>query len=163
MTSSFFYYLCAGDYERQVTVGAARRLTRLLGTRMFRHIESKPPGGSSDLCHFLSQYPIEDWGEEQNAIDDKAFYDALLVDLVYQFEFEGGEPVLAAGEASVTVETHDVERARRRAAAIEKMTGTTTLPFVIGAVITREAIDEAERPGETQVRWLQMDEAPEDG
>ena len=84
------------------------------------------------------------------------------MDLVYRFELSGGESVLAAGEASVTVETHDVERARRRAAAIEKITGTTTMAFVIGAAITPEAMEEAEKPGESFVRWLQMDEAPED-
>ena len=161
MTSSLSYYLGAGNYERQAFVGAGRRLARLLGTRALHQIDTKPPGGASELCHFLSQYPIEDSGEEQNAIDDQAYYDALLVDLVYQFELQGGESVLAAGEASVTVETHDVERARRRAAAIERMTGTTTLPFVIGAAITSEAMDESERPGETHVRWLKMDEAPE--
>ena len=163
MASSFFYYLWAGDYERQATMGAGRRLMRLLGVRMLHKIDTKPPGGSSELNHLLSQYPIEDLGEEQNAIDDEAYSDALRVDLVYQFELAGGEFVLAAGEASVTVETHDVERARRRAAAIEKMTGTTTLPFVIGASITPEAVEEREKPGEATVLWLQMDEAPEDG
>ena len=101
-------------------------------------------------------------GEEQNNIDDQAYYDALRVDLLYQFEMAGGKFVLAAGEASVTVQAHDVERARRRSATIEKITGTTTLAFVIGAAITPEAVDEAEKPGEGVVRWLQMDESPED-
>ena len=157
----FFNNLRGVDYEGQASFGAGRRLGRILGTRLWHQIDSRPRGGPSELFRFLNQYPLQDLGEEQNTLDDQAYYDALRVDLVYQFELASGESVLAAGEASVTVQRHDVERARRRAAAIQKMTGTTTLAFVIGAAITPGALEEAESAEETTVRWLQMDEAPE--
>lgn len=157
----YFNNLRGVDYEAQAISGAGRRLFRLLGAQKWSLIDAKPRNGLSELAKLLNEAHIGDMGEEQNAIDDQAYFDALRVDLVYRLEFADGEFLLAAGEASVTVETQDVERARRRAAAIEKMTGTTTLAFVIGAAISPEAAEDVEKPGETAVRWLQMDEASE--
>ena len=157
----YFNNLRGVDYEGQAIFGAGRRLFRLLGAQKWSLIDAKPRNGLSELAKLLNEAHIGDMGEEQNAIDDQAYFDALRVDLVYRLEFADGESLLAAGEASVTVETQDVERARRRAAAIENITGTTTLAFVIGAAITSEAEEEAEKPGESPVRWLQMDEIPE--
>ena len=157
----YFNNLRGVDYEAQAISGAGRRLFRLLGAQKWSQIDAKPRNGLSELAKLLNEAQIGDMGEEQNAIDDQAYFDALRVDLVYRLEFADGEFLLAAGEASVTVETQDVERARRRAAAIENITGTTTLAFVIGAAITAEAAEEAEKSGDSPVRWLQMDESPE--
>ena len=157
----YFNNLRGVDYEGQARAGAGRRLLRLLNARAYWQVDTRPGNGTSELHQLLSRSPVDDLGEEQNAADDQAYEDALRVDIVYRFELADGEAMIAAGEASVTVETQDVERARRRAAAIENITGTTTLAFVIGAAITAEAAEEAGKPGETAVRWLQMDESPE--
>ena len=159
----YFNNLRGVDYEGQASAGAGRRLRSLLGARTWSQIEAKPQNGLSELGRLLNEAEIGGLGEEEDAIDDQAYLDILRVDLVYRLEFADGEHLMAAGEASVTVETQDVDRARRRAAAIEMMTGTTTMPFVIGAAITPEAAEAAEKPGETAVRWLQMDEAPDSG
>ena len=159
----YFNNLRGVDYEGQASSGAGRRLRSLLGARTWSQIEAKPQNGLSELGRLLNEAEIGGLGEEEDAIDDQAYLDILRIDLVYRLEFADGEYLMAAGEASVTVETQDVERARRRAAAIEKVTGTTTTPFVIGTAITPEAAEAAEKPGETAVRWLQMDEAPDSG
>ena len=157
----FFNNLRGVDYEGQARVGAGRRLLRMFNARSYWQVSTKPRNGINELYRLLSGVPVLDLGQEQNALDDWAYEDALQVDLVFWLEFADNR-ILATGQASVTVDTQDVDRARRRAATIGKLTGTTTIPFVIGAAISPEAAAEVEQPGEAAVRWLQMDVTPED-
>ena len=82
----YFNNLRGVDYEGQAIFGAGRRLFRLLGAQKWSQIDAKSRNGLSELAKLLNEAHIGDMGEEQNAIDDQAYFDALRVDLVYRLE-----------------------------------------------------------------------------
>jgi chromosome segregation ATPase len=55
-----------------------------------------------------------------------------LLDAILEGETPTGERVYIAVEASVTIEAHDLERAKRRASFLAKATKTPVLPLVVG-------------------------------
>ena len=162
--SGYFRYLRGADYEGAARRGAGRRLARLLSAEILGQIGTQPRDGKTELGQLLSTAPVPDLGDpERNAAADRDYDDSLNIDLMYRLRLPSGEEALAAGEASVTAETHDVTRARRRAQTIQDLTGIRTLPFLIGATITHEASAHVNLEGNTEVLYLQMDEPPEQG
>ena len=58
--------------------------------------------------------------------------DLALADVIVRATGQDGEAVYVVAEISITVQERDRVRAQRRAALLEKATGVTTIPAVIG-------------------------------
>ncbi len=58
--------------------------------------------------------------------------DLVMADVIVRATGQDGAPVYVVAEISITVQERDRVRAQRRAALLEKATGVTTIPVVIG-------------------------------
>ena len=76
--------------------------------------------------------------------------DLAMADVVVRATGHDGEAVYVVAEISITVQEKDRVRAHRRAELLEKATGVTTIPVVIG-------IDEETSAGPPGVEFIQFD------
>ena len=99
---------------------------------------------------------------ENGTVSDDEADDLLLADIILIGELMGegahGEPAYAVCEAAVTLYDHDVLRAKRRAGILQRASGTTALPAVIGQSAPQGTLDLANREN---VAFLQLPD--EDG
>ena len=67
-------------------------------------------------------------------ITDEEAEELELADLIVLGQDENAEPVYVAVEVSVTIQTHDTERAELRAGILARATGVRAIPAAIGTV-----------------------------
>ena len=76
--------------------------------------------------------------------------DLVMADVIVRATGQDGAAVYVVAEISITVQEQDRVRAHRRAALLEKATGVTTIPVVIG-------IGEETPGNDTDVAFWQFD------
>lgn len=93
---------------------------------------------------------------ERGLITEDEMEDAKLVDTVARGRGRAeATPLYLAVEVSAAVDRHDLERARRRAAVIEKASGVSTRPVVAGERLREDAQQMAEQQGMSFVIFSQ--------
>ena len=101
---------------------------------------------------------------ENGTVSDDEADDLLLADIILIGELMGegarGEPAYAVCEAAVTLYDHDVLRAKRRAGILQRASGTTALPAVIGQSAPQGTLDLANRENVAFLR-LPDEDGPE--
>ena len=148
--------IIGSDYERRAAQ-SARRLVRLgLEVRRARVILAKTAPDRNETPELLNE------ATENGTVSDDEADDLLLADIILIGELMGegahGEPAYAVCEAAVTLYDHDVLRAKRRAGILQRASGTTALPAVIGQSAPQGTLDLANREN---VAFLQLPD--EDG
>ena len=94
--------------------------------------------------------PEIDQGAETGNITWKESDDLALADVIVRATRQDGSPVYVVAEISITVQERDRARAHRRAALLEKATGVTSIPVVIG-------VSEETPAGTSGVEFIQFD------
>ncbi len=136
-----------GDiYEEQVEPKLIARAILDLGMRSPRTVLSRKgnvnPRFTSRLQEAMDTIS-EALDPAQTEKAAQALSDIYKADLI----IEGQGPTYAVCEISITVERHDVERALERAEALQWLSGATTRPVVVGAIIPEEERRRAEANG----------------
>ena len=95
---------------------------------------------------------LSDDAVEANIItlDEASLLD--LSDLVLLGHDADGAPTYVLAEISMTVQEHDVERARERADILTKATGIPAMPVTVGLTITPKAAEDAQKDGVTFIQ-----------
>ena len=133
--------LAGKDYEALAARVARRRLRSVLGITDAQRIENLP-----DVLE-AAQFDGRITDQEAGAVE--------LADLVLRGTDPDGEETFIVAEASVTVQAGDVARARRRAEIMQKATGISAVPVVIGESIEPDAA------GEGNVTFLEVHRPPD--
>ena len=137
--SSRFGNIIGSDYERRAAQ-SARRLVRLgLGIRRARVLLAKTAPDRNEIPELLNE------AAENGIVSDDEADDLLLADIILTGEGAGGETAYAVCETSVTLYDHDVLRAKRRAGILQRASGLTVLPAVIGQSAPQGTLDLADR------------------
>ena len=137
--SSRFGNIIGSDYERRVAQ-SARRLVRLgLGIRRARVLLAKTAPDRNEIPELLNE------AAENGIVSDDEADDLLLADIILTGEGAGGETAYAVCETSVTLYDQDVLRAKRRAGILQRASGLTVLPAVIGQSAPQGTLDLADR------------------
>ena len=137
--SSRFGNIIGSDYERRAAQ-SARRLVRLgLGIRRARVLLAKTAPERNEIPELLNE------AAENGIVSDDEADDLLLADIILTGEGAGGETAYAVCETSVTLYDHDVLRAKRRAGILQRASGLTVLPAVIGQSAPQGTLDLADR------------------
>ena len=84
--------------------------------------------------------------------------DLSSLDLVFTVSHRSSETTLIAAEVSLRVDTHDTERARRRATILARAQGLAVSAFTIGAAITDEARELGGQVGVTHIHLEQPEQ-----
>lgn len=95
--------------------------------------------GSAEVAELLEE------AVEQGHISEKEMDDAKLIDAVARGRRRTDHiNIYLAAEISTVIDLHDLERAMRRAAVIERATRVPTIPIVIGEAIRQDARTQAD-------------------
>ena len=95
--------------------------------------------GSAEVAELLEE------AVEQGHISEKEMDDAKLIDAVARGRRRTDHiNIYLAAEISTVIDLHDLERAIRRAAVIERATRVPTIPIVIGEEIRQDARNQAD-------------------
>ena len=152
--SSRFGNIIGSDYERRAAQ-SARRLVRLgLGMRRARVLLAKTAPDRSEIPELLNETT------ENGIVSDDEADDLLLADIILTGEGAGGEPAYAVCETSLTLYDKDVLRAKRRAAILQRASGLTALPAVIGQSAPQGTLDLADQENVAFLR-LPDEDGPE--
>ena len=131
---------------------AARMLRRIvpeaLGLRQCRTVAQ---AANEDNAHTGG---IADTAVARSVITEQEAGQMELADVVVQGRTNSGTAVYVLAEASITVQEHDIERARDRARILEKASGTPTIAAAVGISITAKAADAAQSE---KVTFINMD------
>ncbi len=119
------------NYEGKATTFAPRMARRILGLTNPTVVAM---GWANNMALPL---PEADQAAERGDITWDEADDIVRADVIVSATSQEGTPVYVLAEISITVQEKDRDRARRRAALLEKATGVTTIPAVIG--ISEEA------------------------
>ncbi len=131
--------IIGSDYERRAAQ-SARRLARLgLGIRRARVVLARTAPDRNEIPELLND------ATENGAVTDDEADDLLRADIVLLGQNAGGYPAYAVCEVAVTLYDHDVLRAKRRAGILQRASGITALPAVIGQSAPQETLDLADR------------------
>ena len=137
--SSRFGNIIGSDYERRAAQ-SARRLVRLgLGIRRARVLLAKTAPDRNEIPELLNE------AAENGIVSDDEADDLILADIILTGEGAGGETAYAVCETSVTLYDQDVLRAKRRAGILQRASGLTVLPAVIGQSAPQGTLDLADR------------------
>ena len=134
------------DYERQIARSARWRMQRLLDLRRTTVLYSRTVQDRTEIPELL------DDAVENGTISDEEADDLLAVDLILLASAPQGDPAYIACEVAVTAYDHDVTRAKRRAQVLERASGATALPAVIGQSAPQGTLDLAARENVTFVQ-----------
>ena len=137
--------LTGADYEGHAARVTPRRMT--------------PPGDYTGIVlQYRHRHYNADWLEN---LATKAMIEGVLtkeqaddlprIDLVFAITYRNGDQSLAAVEASLTVQTHAVERASRRAAVLARIQDLAVSAMTVGAAIEPQAAELATATGVTHV------------
>ena len=110
------------DYQTRTARLAPRRLRDLLGVQAAQ-VQDNIPNIISDATQ---KGAIT--SDEADALDH--------ADTVLSGVNADGDPVYVLAEISITVQTHDINRAQHRSAILEKATGIPTIPATLGSAIS---------------------------
>ncbi len=135
-----------GEMEQRFTV----RLGRLDGHYLEAKYLQRPYSFFGTLVHKARAVPLVDLADElTSGLSEDEFKDILNLDVLVRGKLPGqpDQPdIWLAVEVSVVVDSHDVDRAERRAAALRKL-GLRTIPVAAGEVATEGAIEQARDHG----------------
>ena len=152
--SSRFGNIIGSDYERRAAQ-SARRLVRLgLEVHRARVLLAKTAPDRNETPELLNE------ATENGTVSDDEADDLLLADIILMGEGAGGAPAYAVCEAAVTLYDHDVLRAKRRAGILQRASGITALPAVIGQSAPQGTLDLADRENVAFLR-LPDEDGPE--
>ena len=136
--------LDGANYENQAADYAPRRLRTVLG--LGRPIAIATPRERTGL------HAIADQAAVNGVISDDEADDLLLTDMAFAAVGPGGEQIQVIGEASITAQARDCDRAVRRAEIMGRATGTPTIPVVIST----EAPDELVQAWQHEVTFFNI-------
>lgn len=137
-------HLMGTDYEGIAARIAARLVRRELGlTRPTVVMRGRGDTETPPL-------PEVEQAAETGNITWQEADDLAMADVIVSGTNQDGAAVFVVAEISITVQERDRVRAHRRAALLEKATGVTTIPVVIG-------VDEETSAGPSGVAFIQFD------
>ena len=141
-------HLAGTDYQTRTARLAPRRLRDLLGVQAAQ-VQDNIPNIISDAT-------------QKGAItSDEA--DALEhADTVLSGVNADGNPVYVLSEISITVQTHDINRAQHRSAILQKATGIPTIPVTLGSAISERGASLAAKEKVTFILIARPPEQPPD-
>ena len=122
--------LTGTDYERKVARRAARIVRRYLDIRNAELVYSLANLESPHLSNLLYQ------ATEDRLISDEQANDLEDTDLILLGRNPEGEPIYIVAEVSITIDDSDVDRAARRARALQTASGVAARAAVIGTAIS---------------------------
>ena len=123
--------LMGTNYEGKATVVAPRMARRILG------LTNPIVVGRGWANNLALPLPEADQAAENGDIMWEEADDLVMADVIVRATGQDGAAVYVVAEISITVQEQDRVRAHRRAVLLEKATGVTTIPVVIG--ISEEA------------------------
>ena len=132
-------------YERKVARRAANAVRRYLDVRDAELVYSLATLESSHLSNLLYQ------AAEARLISDEQANDLEDADLILMGRRSNGEPTYVVAEISITIDDSDVDRAARRARAVQTASGVTTQALVIGTAISDANRQRAVQSGVTVI------------
>ena len=136
--------LLGTNYEGKATKFAPRMARRILGL-------ANPTVVAMGWANNMAlPFPEADQAAERGDITWDEADDIVMADVIVRATGEDGAAVYVVAEISITVQERDRVRAQRRAALLERATGVTSIPVVIG-------IDEETSAGATEVAFIQFD------
>ncbi len=141
--------LTGTSYERKIAKRAARIVRRYLDVRNAELVYSLANPGNAHLSNLLYQ------ATEDGLISDEQANDLEDADLILLGSGPGGEPAYVVVEVSITVADSDVDRAARRARALQTASGVATQAAVIGTAISDA---NRQRADEERVAYIAMAE-----
>lgn len=118
--------LTGTSYERKIAKRAARIVRRYLDIRNAELVYSLSNPENPHLSNLLYQ------ATDLRLISDDQANDLEDADLILLGRNPDGEPIYIAAEVSITVDDSDVDRAGRRASALQTASGVVTVAAVIG-------------------------------
>ena len=124
--------LDGANYENQAADYAPRRLRTVLGLSQ--------PAAVATPRERTGLHAIADQAVVSGVISDDEADDLLLTDMAFAAVGPGGEQIQVIGEASITAQTRDCDRAVRRAEIMARATGTPTIPVVISTEVPDELV-----------------------
>jgi hypothetical protein len=134
------------EIDRRHTI----RLDRLDGYLLEAQYRARPHSYFGTLVHKARTVSLVDLADEMSAsLAEHEIKDLLLLDVLVNGKLPGqpGKPeIWLAMEVSVVVDSGDVRRAERRAAALQKL-GLHTIPVVAGEKVTQAAFERAQEHG----------------
>ena len=136
--------LLGTNYEGKATTFAPRMARRKLGLANPRVVAM---GWANNMALPL---PEADQAAERGDITWDEADDIVRADVIVSATDQDGEQRYVLAEISITVQERDRVRAHRRAALLEKATGVTTIPVVIG-------IEEEAPAGDSGAAFWQFD------
>ena len=139
------------DYERQIAQSVPRRFRRYLNVHRPRAVYARAIYAGT-VPDFTEIPDLMDDAVENGTISDEEADDLLAVDLILLGSSPQGDPAYIACEVAVTAHDHDVTRAKRRAQVLERASGATALPAVIGQSAPQGTLDLAARENVTFVQ-----------
>ena len=136
--------LDGANYENQAADYAPRRLRTVLGLSQ--------PAAIATPRERTGLHAIADQAVVSGVISDDEADDLLLTDMAFAAVGPGGEQIQVIGEASITAQARDCDRAVRRAEIMARATGTPTIPVVIST----EAPDELVQAWQHEVTFFNI-------
>ena len=136
--------LDGANYENQAADYAPRRLRTVLGLSQ--------PAAIATPRERTGLHAIADQAVVSGVISDDEADDLLLTDMAFAAVGPGGEQIQVIGEASITAQVRDCDRAVRRAEIMARATGTPTIPVVIST----EAPDELVQAWQHEVTFFNI-------
>ena len=118
------------NYERRIARHARSIINRRLGLKQPATLQSINVTDHPELIAMLEN------AVNNNVITDHQAYILDQADLIVVARDAAGETVYIVAEVSETIATHDIDRARERAAVMAQASGATATAIVIGREIS---------------------------
>ena len=137
--------LTGTSYERKIAKRAARTVRRHLDIRNAELVYSLSNPENPHLSNLLYQ------ATEAHVISDEQANDLEDADLILLGRNPHGEAIYIVAEVSITVDDSDVDRAARRARALQTASGVATQAAVIGTAVSDANRERADQSGVTVI------------
>ena len=138
--------IIGSDYEARSLRVAPRKIRQVMGIRNATLILAARQIPLKDI------FPVLDQAMTSGKISEAEAQDLDNLDLAFTGEDPSGNTIHATIEVSVTVSQEDTRRAVIRAGILERATGTSTKPVIIGNTISPENRTNAENLGVTFIQ-----------
>ncbi len=137
--------LTGTSYERKIAKRAARTVRRHLDIRNAEVVYSLSNPENPHLSNLLYQ------ATEAHVISDEQANDLEDADLILLGRNPHDEAIYIVAEVSITVDDSDVDRAARRARALQTASGVATQAAVIGTAVSDANRQRADQSGVTVI------------
>jgi hypothetical protein len=137
--------LTGTSYERKIAKRAARIVRRHLDIRNAELVYSLTNPEKPHLDNLLYQ------ATEDRLISDEQANDLEDADLILLGRNPDGEAIYIVAEVSITVDDSDIDRAARRARALQTASGVVTVATVIGTAVSAANRQRAGADGVTYI------------